>query len=364
MTNVILLQDVIPYRQEELGEGRFAKIYRLQDFHLPEVNFSLAYKLYKKAHPPVSSLALRSIPAVRERLAESKRLTFDELTAWPLRVVVDASNPDIARGIIMRQIPKSYFFELSMISGRSKTKLRDLGFAIQSEADCINMGTPFMTTMQRLTMLESLANVLSLLHRPEIGIIYGDLSLKNAAFRVSKSGFAEIILIDCDAVLRAGTSSAFGHQPHSPGFVPPEAAKSLHDVNSRSRTSMAANQAIGNWHRQTVATDTYKFGLIVLRVMDPGRHASQNFDPSVALEKLPIELSKMLTASLESTPADRPQMDEWYRGLAQVCSVQPISRVAAATRSSESLENSRRNPIPGWKKVRPGEWVRTTRHEP
>ena len=60
----------------------------------------------------------------------------------------------------------------------------------------------------------------------------------------------------------------------------------------------------GDWKRQTKETDVYKFGLMVVRVLDYGRYRSQNRNPDKA--------RRVLLAMLGGTAAARaadPEID-------------------------------------------------------
>jgi hypothetical protein len=67
---------------------------------------------------------------------------------------------------------------------------------------------------------------------------------------------------------------------------------------------------------QSVQTDVYKFGLMVVRVLDFGRRRAVNYDPTAAGRILRRYTGtygeNLLLRSLSDVPRDRPAMREWY----------------------------------------------------
>ena len=131
--------------------------------------------------------------------------------------------------------------------------------------------------------------------------MYGDLSARNILFRLSPK--PTVILVDCDAVRAHGDAAAFGAQPHSPDWEPPEAllAKRRHDS--------------GGYSIQNKATDRYKLGLAILRILTPGEGCATNLDPQVARSFLPTNLFTLLQRSLSDDPTDRPTAKAWHEEL-------------------------------------------------
>jgi hypothetical protein len=96
------------------------------------------------------------------------------------------------------------------------------------------------------------------------------------------------MLVDCDAVRFRG-SAAVTRQLNAPDWDPPEGGSVL-----------------------TEATDLYKLGLFVLRVLNPGAQASTAREPRRADPLLRIGRGQeMLRAALSADPRHRPTAVWW-----------------------------------------------------
>jgi len=258
---------------------------------------------------------MESIVRVRSELTESRRASLDTLATWPVRVVT--SDGSFIAGILMRLIPQDYFCELNLYEpGSSQRVLNGAQYLAQAESDLD--GPPYLSLSQRMEFLTSLARSLSLIHQQKL--VYGDLSLLNVVCSVGR-GKANAMLVDCDSVMKSGTTSLFGRQPHSPGFEPPEAVeagKRMRQLlrSGASKSSPEVRRYDTDWATQTYRTDVYKFALMVLRVLDHGRGSSLNRNPTRAAERLPKEFRDLFLSSLSPNPEERPKdMRVWGRAL-------------------------------------------------
>lgn len=315
-------------QKEDLGEpvfiagGGTARVYRIHHQDVGEP-FPVVYKEYKestrrKAGPGLLP-GLLQIVNVRESLESTQRRFFDERTIWPVRVVVDDKGS--AAGILMRLIPERFFQRLTLPSGDIKQKPREVQFLFLGEDDARRVGVSSIGVHDRIGVCAQVARAFGLLHHADV--VFGDISARNVVYDVGAGGDVSVLLVDCDSVRVRGTRSPFGAQPHTPRWEPPEALDARSKLGRAQRAVDVPTSVISNYHNranvQSKATDVYKFGLLVLRILDFGRSMSANRDPQRAArildEYVGHRASELLRVSLAERPEDRPTMREWYEGI-------------------------------------------------
>lgn len=299
-----------------IASGGMARVYRLQNFHLPGETFELVYKEFKQKILPVPLHGLLSIVRVRAEMHADQRRQLDNRAVWPLRVV---EHNGAAVGVLMRLIPNEYFQVLRLRRGDSTTKPRELQFLFQEEHYCKRTGVEFATALQRLQLLRDFAYLLALLHRARV--VFGDISARNILYRLGPR--PSVMIVDCDAVRVAGTAAVFGKQPHSPDWQPPEAVAAQAAISRHLRSSAADSPSIRaelstlrhQYAVQSTQTDTYKFALAVIRTLAPGPGNSVRRDPKLADRFLTSDGRRLLRDSLDARPNKRPVMRDWYGAL-------------------------------------------------
>jgi len=346
-------------RLERLGQGGTAWVYRVPEFSLPGEG-RLVYKEYRaavraKANPALLP-GLLSLTEFRARLPADRRAKLDQRTIWPL-VVVTGDN-GAALGIVMREIPAEFF---------QGSKPRELQLLFHSDDDARQQGLPRFDLHERLVICARIAASYMMLHR--LDIIIGDVSPRNIVFTLGEN--PRLLAVDTDSARVKGTRGALGAQPHTPAWEPPEAltAKRLLDQGRRSGQASAVELRghADTWQRQTKQTDVYKFGLMVLRIIDYGRRCSRKRDPERARrllwERAGLGSADLLTRSLDSNPGARPTMEDWYhafrgrdgqgeRAVGRVArdKTRPADRGAAAGAVSRT--------VGGWRFVEGTGWIR------
>lgn len=287
-----------------------AQIYRLPGYSIPGEG-PLVYKEYKpdlrRSAGPALLPGLLALTDVRSRLSVGDRTELDQRAIWPLVVVTDDGG---AAGIVMREIPADFFHG---------SEIREIQQLFSADADARARGLPSFDITTRLKLLARLAEAYMLLHR--IGIIVGDVNARNVVLSAGRK--PRVLVVDTDSTRKMGTPGAFGGQPHTSFWEPPEtlAAKRHHDRLVRSGNASAGelSKLSGDWKRQTKETDVYKFGLMVVRVLDYGRYRSQNRNPDkarrVLLAMLGGTAAQYLDRTLAADPRARPAMEDWYRVL-------------------------------------------------
>ena len=267
-----------------IGDGPVGDVYRLDSFALPGVAGQLAYKELKASLPPSGrDEAVRSMfsaVAFRDSLSAPDRADLDEYTTWPVAIVEDQGRPV---GLLMPLFPPDFFMPVNPPGGQPGSIVCELGFVANSDAYAAAMGFDLSTAndgLIRLALAAQLAYAVARLHKH--GIVYGDLSLHNAAVAINPP---RIKLLDCDA---AALSSDTGRrQLHSPFFAPPE-------------------NASGSQKLQDDKTDVYKLALCILRMLVRGKGVTQLADPAALQGILDQEGLELVAKALSKDRNRRP----------------------------------------------------------
>jgi hypothetical protein len=334
-----------------LAKGGTARLYRAPDLSLPGAR-ALVYKEYRQSIRAVAGPALlpglATVVRFRMELPDEQRVIFDERAIWPLAVVVGDAGEAI--GIVMREIPPAFF---------GPRGPREAHVLFQADQDLPRLGYSPWDTRARIAILARAAAVYAMFHRANV--IFGDLSPRNLV--LTDGGKPRVMAIDTDSVRLKGTRGAFGTQLHTPAWEPPESQRAERMLKHARRSGQASSAQLQElsdaWVRQSKQTDVYKFGLMIIRVLDYGRYRSQNRNPNGARQVLRAtvgqQAAELLTRTVGDSPKERPTMREWYYALqgrkqpAQQDDEQP------STRPSVPLPR----PVKGWDFVPGTGWVRT-----
>jgi hypothetical protein len=228
----------------------------------------------------VSGPALEGLARFRAGLDDDERQVIDTMTVWPCAVVHDGSERPC--GYLMRSIPRAFFQPIETTVGSERIPREIQELFVPDTIARKNFGET-ANGIERQALAREMAFILGFLHKRDI--VYGDLSYKNAVFCLRPH--PAVILLDCDAVRRVGESAGVP-QLHSPGWKPPESGP------------------------QTKASDRYKLGLFVLRVVTPGVNA-QNRDPEKARGHLDDAGLSLLRRALGDDPDRRTTGKEWVQ---------------------------------------------------
>jgi hypothetical protein len=197
---------------------------------------------------------MRTVVAMRNAMTSTEVADLDEVTVWPLAMVQDGNNDD---GILIDLITPEFFVDTKPASGPAGKALFELQFLCTTDGYLDKMGIDRSVTgdaVMRLALAARLAYAIEIVHRHPV--VFGDLHAKNAV-AVTKP-FARVLLMDCDSVAELSDSGRV--QLHGPCFTPPEIA--------------------GKQQRlQDQKTDVYKLALCVIRILSPGKGATQQTDP-------------------------------------------------------------------------------------
>jgi DNA-binding helix-hairpin-helix protein with protein kinase domain len=281
-----------------IGKGGMAVVYDTPSLILPEdPGERWVYKKYKQKHRPVALYAMQQL--VRHRAAQDPRVraALDRSFSWPRRVVIDGGEG--AAGVVLPRIPDRFFVTLTTSSGKRTTKPTEGQFLFQDSSYCTRVGIPYATEGQRRAIARSLSHAFATLDH--VAVVYGDLSALNFLWTLTPR--PAVLLVDCDSVRVTSGAAPFGRQPHSPDWEPPEALEARRLKQSTAYTI------------QNLATDRYKLGLAILRVLTPGSGCASRLDPAAARSALPGPLHSLLVRSLGDDTGQRPSAREWYEAM-------------------------------------------------
>ncbi|WP_424183591.1 hypothetical protein ACOBQX_16530 [Actinokineospora sp. G85] len=236
---------------------------------------------------PVSAMAdLKRLVALRLKLSDADRDYLDERSTWPLRVV---KSGGVAVGILMRRIPADFGDLVTSHATRSlQWSLREVSFLFIDPARLggAKIGRQVPTWEQRFRVCRDFAELLDFYHR-RLRVVFGDINARNELYRLD--GGSSVLFIDCDGVRPIG--AVLSGQLNAPDWDPP------------------GNGPLG------LFTDRYKFGLFVLRTLNPGAQSSVRRDPAGASGVLDVEGLALLSRALDprGDPQDRPSAETWWR---------------------------------------------------
>jgi eukaryotic-like serine/threonine-protein kinase len=237
---------------------------------------SMVYKEYKtQVLADIDFTALAAMPALVEdslSYAEAERLI--SIAAWPCALVEEAGTP---KGFVMPAIPDEFFIDLTTVKGVSKTAA-EFQHLLNHSSVLAARGIA-IDDAQRYSLLREVASGLAFLHKH--GVCVGDISPKNLLF--SLAPHAAVYFIDCDAMRINGVSVL--RQVETPGW-----------------------QAPAGEELATIYSDTYKLGLLALRLL-AGDHDTTNLQhiPSTT----PDMLRQIITDTLSNQPHQRPLPEAW-----------------------------------------------------
>ncbi|MET7970923.1 hypothetical protein [Micromonospora sp. NPDC005305] len=302
---------------EFIGRGGTAAVYGLPDLRPESLGVEapqgLAYKEYSpktraRAGPGLAP-GLQAMVGVRSRLAPAQRARWDERVIWPVRLVVD--DHGAATGIVMPLIPQRFFQRVTPRSGGVMSVPREAEKLFGDVETMERIGVAPVTQEVRVRLIGCIAATYALMHYAEV--VIGDISGRNLVYDPDPVRPA-VLAYDADSARLTGSRSPFGSQPHTPRWEPPEALAA----------ARRHRESYGTVHpdaivAQSKSTDVYKFGLLVVRILDYGKGRAVNRDPAAATRVLRRagheRAARLLVRSLAEQPGDRPTLREWYEAL-------------------------------------------------
>ena len=259
----------------KIGQGGQGVVYRAPNVKT-KFAASMVYKEYKlQARTDVDFTALAAMPAlVEESLTYAQGERLISFAAWPCAIVEDAGTPT---GFVMPAIPDEFFTSLITVKGVSPSTA-EFQHLLNHPSVLAARGIT-LDDAQRFSLLRETASALVFLHKH--GVCVGDISPKNLLFSLTPQ--EAVYFIDCDA-MRINTVSALP-QVETPGWAAPSGEELA-----------------------TIYTDTYKLGLLALRLLT-GDHDTTN--PHHLPSTTPAQLRQIITDTLTNPPHQRPIPEAW-----------------------------------------------------
>ncbi|MCV7090745.1 DUF4189 domain-containing protein [Mycobacterium interjectum] len=279
----------------KIGQGGQGVVYRAPNVKT-KFAAAMVYKEYKtQTLTHIDFTALAAMPALVEdtlTYAQAERLI--SVAAWPCALVEDQGAPT---GFVMPAIPDEFFIALATVKGTSDTAA-EFQHLLNHPSVLAARGIE-IDDAQRYTLLREVASGLAFLHKH--GVCVGDISPKNLLF--SLTPHEAVYFIDCDGMRINGVSAL--PQVETPGWDVP----------------------VGE-ELATVHTDTYKLGLLALRLL-AGDHDTKN--PQHLPPATPALLRQIITDTLRNQPETRPLPEAWTYVLGHAIEHSQHEKLGAAT---------------------------------
>lgn len=289
-TAEVIERSDLPTNMEKIGSGGEGVVYKLG-----KTSFSstpCAFKEYKSPNA-VNEKHLEMLVKYITKLGEvapERRDWLLQKAAWPTHLVRDGEK---IVGIIMPLIPTRFFRFLSPTASSMSKRAAELQYLLNGAAFEQSIGLQ-VTEKQRYEFLEDFATLLRILHGA--GVRVGDISVKNLLFCHDSPG-SHVYLLDCDS-MSIGTS--LGPDIQTPGWDVPNEEKP-----------------------QTIESDSYKFGLLSLRLLASDQSTR---NPNDLPASAPVSLKNLTHRALASPASERPQPKDWLGAIQegkQSASTQP-----------------------------------------
>ncbi|MEU6555875.1 lipopolysaccharide kinase InaA family protein [Streptomyces sp. NPDC046915] len=272
------------YPSQRLGGGGQGIVYGVPDPHGKFPGQSLVYKEYLP-NVPYDDDVLYDMVCFRQLLDPAARAFLDDRLTWPTVLVYRDDTPTDPRpsrnprttltGFLMRRVGPEHELHSPVLNG---VKQQAMEFLLNDDSYSAHIGLP-VDDAQRLELLLDLARTVDRLHGH--GVAVGDLSPKNVLFTLR--GQARCLLIDCDSMRYRGKDVLT--QVDTPDYEVPAREKAT----------------------ATVATDSYKFGLLAARVFN----RSQDSRDLTALRSVSTQLANLAARAQNQDPQRRPRLAEW-----------------------------------------------------
>lgn len=253
---------------------------------------AMVYKEYTaQSLRDMDSDALAAMPGFLEQLPYDDGARLISIAAWPCKTVVTA---DTVTGFVMPKLPDEFFIPLTTAKGTSRA-LAEFQHLLNPRTFVASLGIS-INDEQRCQLLRAAASALAFLHKN--GVCVGDISPKNLLFSLNPPA---VHFIDCDAMRVNGASVL--PQAETPNWWTPDGEE-----------------------KATPQTDTYKLGLLALRLFGCEQHLKS---PDSLPDSTPPLVRQLVADTLTREPGKRPPPIAWTYILARV--VEDLQHQAAIT---------------------------------
>lgn len=283
------------------GQGRVVAV----DNYLIDGRWSAVLKTYN-ASVSLGVRGLEEIVAFPDQLHHNDRDWLTTVTSWPWAIAMD--NGTVC-GFLMRAVPDIYTFNFMTVTQGSKVRLSTVEFLLNPD-DYVRRSGISISEKDRLNLLAILGDTVSRLHA--LGIVIGDFSPKNLLFNLRS--YSSCFFIDCDAISLRGESAL--QQVDTPEWELPAGEE-----------------------RGTEASDSYKFGLLAIRLFA----RDQDSRDVSAVAALSPELGRLARLSQDSNPLNRPGPGSWVTAIQSAAA---SASSVSVTQASSALPPRQESPQP------------------
>jgi serine/threonine protein kinase len=289
-----------------LGAGGQGVVFGAPAFRAPYTS-SCVYKEYKpETLASVEVAVLETMPQYLESLSFLEGQGLVARTAWPCQLV--ENPPGVVSGFVMPTIPPHFFMSMTKKSGKVDSVRAEFQHLLNDD-DVLAGHDIGLTDRLRYQLLAAAAEALNALHRNNICV--GDFSARNLLFAFNPPA---VYFIDSDSMLLQGRTVS--RPVETLGWnIPKDFPDKISDSTLPTR-----------------ATDSYKFGLLVLRLM-AGEQDIRS--PGSLPGHVPAPIRNLLRSALAANPATRPAPQVWIAPL-----------VAAAATASDAPPQKTPTPQP------------------
>jgi hypothetical protein len=297
-----------------IGGGSSTEVERVEAFTVPGYHGGLAFVREREGaaahwHPEqVAKLA-----AWRAGLGARERDVLDGVAAWPLAGVANEGGDVV--GCLVPLAAHPFYFVATVDDGEGEGNgvgktTRNTRWLVSAPKRARRVGAGSVgerDLVARSTVLARVCVLLEMLHRS--GIVFGDLSERSVLFSAGDGvgDIAQAFVVGCEG---AAFEADRVLQRNSAGWAAPETLERSEGPDDATADTSRAPSA------QTVASDRYKLGLLILRVLAPsGDGLERSRDADRVLGVLDTVGQLMLADALGDEPAKRPSAAEWYQYL-------------------------------------------------
>jgi eukaryotic-like serine/threonine-protein kinase len=261
---------------EKLADGGQGTIYKTSA-HITDIGPAVYKEYLPHRLDTISEIQLQRFVEFFQSFSRAEARTLLSTAAWPVQTVRALGR---TTGFLMPMIPGRFLVSIRQRSGVLQEARAEFQLLLNKDHWLRERGLMLSASSHYRLLLE-VVNKLQYLHH--LQIVVGDFSPTNLLFSLGNQ--PSCYFVDCDAMSLNGGSVL--PQEETPGWDLPKATKEP---------------------RATIASDTYKFGLLALRLLT----GEQYLRNPVSLDSsVPRNVRKLVGQSLMNQPASRPQLAEW-----------------------------------------------------
>jgi hypothetical protein len=259
---------------KKIGQGGQGLVYEAPKAHT-DFAPTMVYKKYKA--DTLSTLnpdALQMMPQLVDGMAPESQRRLIAIAAWPCAVVTSGG---VAAGFVMPTIPDQFYIPIQTVKGTTSAPAEFQH--LLNEPSYLEARGIEIDDKQRYSLLRELASDLAFLHAN--GICVGDMSPKNLLFSLAPR--PAVYFVDCDAMR-------------------------VNDVSALAEVETNGWEVVAGERIATIYSDTYKLGLLALRLLTGDQDEK---DPNQLPVSVPKHVRQLITDTLTKPAESRPIPAVW-----------------------------------------------------